>query len=296
VGVAAAALFVTATPAAAHGNPGIEPTNYRVRVRALIPNVGDIDVRPVDLGDHLRLTNRSGEAVDVLDFEGDIIVRVAAGDTGQWHEHRAVWDGGEPPAVRDDPDRRHVVRTWEVELRRDGERIIVSGDIVWIPPPSPWPWVALATAVFVAIVFASRMSWWRSAIAISLALAVIATVLLIAGRWGATTESTATKLGAAVYGLAGIALGIAALAWLLRARDPSAATPAVLVAGVVIVIAGGLADVGMLGHAELPTDLSPFLARLSVAVCLGTGAALVAAGALRLRPSASGRRSIPVRG
>ena len=291
--VVVGALVGTATPAAAHGNPGIEPTNFQVRVRDLIPSVDGIEVRPVDLGDQFQLENDSGALVEVLDFEGDVIVRVRSGETKQWHEHRAVWDGDEPPVVQEDPNRRHVVRTWEVELRRDGERIVLTGDIVWIPPPSPWPWVVLAIALCATILLASRASWWRAALAVTLTAAVIATTLLLAGRWAATTESTATKLGAAVYGLAGIVLGLAALVWLVRARDPSAATPVVLVAGVVIVIAGGLAHVGLLGHSELPTDLAPFLARLAVAVSLGTGAALVVAAALRLRPT--DRRSIPVR-
>ena len=293
LGVAGCAVVVAATPAAAHGNPGIEPTNYRVRVGALIPSVDGVEVRPVDLGDQFQLQNDSGALVEVLDFEGDVIVRVPSGETGQWHEHRAVWDGEEPPVVRGDPDRRHVVRTWEVELRRGGERIVLTGDIVWIPPPSPWPWIVLAIAVFAAVVVASRTSWWRAALAVTLTAAAIATALWLAGRWAATTESTATKLGGAVYGLAGITLGIAALVWLVRARDPTAATPAVLVAGVVIVIAGGLAHVGLLGHSQLPTDLSPFLARLAVAVALGAGAGLIAAAALRLRPPAT--RSIPAR-
>jgi hypothetical protein len=296
VALGVGALFVTAAPAAAHGNPGIEPTNYQVRVRDLVPDIDGIDVRPVDLGDQLQLINDSGKPVEVLDFEGDVIVRVAPGTTGQWHEHRAVWDGGEPPVVRNDRDHRHVVRAWEVELRRGGERVILTGDIVWVPPPSPWPWVVLAGALFAAILLASRTSWWKAALALSLTAAVIATALLLAGRWGATTESTASKLGAAVYGLAGIVLGVAALVWLIRARDPAAATPAVLVAGVVIVIASGLAHVGLLGHSQLPTDLSPFLARLAVAVSLGTGAAMVVAAALRLRPTVAGRRSIPARG
>jgi hypothetical protein len=294
--VGAVALVVTATPAAAHGNPGVEPTNYEVRVRRLIPNVSDIEVRPVDLGDQIQLRNDSDTAVEVLDFEGDLVVRVPPGATRQWHEHRAVWDGERPPAVRDAPDRRHVVRTWEVEMRRGGERIVLTGDIVWVPPPSPWPWVALASALFAAVVIASRTRRWKAALAVTLVATALASIALVAGRWGATTESTATKLGGAVYGLAGIGLAIAALVWLGRGRDPSTATPAVLVAGIVIAIAGGLAHVGLLGHSQIPTDLAPPLARLAVAVALGGGGALVVAAALRLRPAASARRAVSARG
>jgi len=284
LGTAAALIAFSAAPAAAHGNPGVQPTNYDVRVRSLIPSVDDVQVRPVDLGQQLELSNHSDEPVEILDFEGRLILRVQPGATGRWHEHRAVWNDGEPPVVQRDRDHRHVVRTWEVELRRGDQQIVVTGDIVWVPPPSPWPWVALAGAVAVLLVIATRTARWRSALATALAVAVAATGLQLIGRWGATTESLATKSAEGVYGLAGMALGITALIWLVRARDPYAATPAVLVAGVVIVIASGLAHVGLLGHSQLATTLPPSLARLAVAAALGLGGGLVVAAAWRLRP------------
>ncbi len=296
LGLAAGTLVLTAAPAAAHGDPGIEPTNYQTRVRGLIPAVAGIRITAVDLGDRLELANDSRDAVEVLDADGRPFLRVEPGETARWHEHRAVWDGGQPPAVRRDPDQRHVVRTWEVELRRHGDRIVATGDIVWIPPPSPWPWVALAAPLLGAVVLASRAHHFRLPLSVALVAAVVATALLLVGRWGATTESFGTKLAGAVYGLAGVVLGIAALAWLLRARDPSAATPAVLVAGIVILIAGGLAHVGLLGHSQLPTDLPALLARLSVAASLGLGVGLVAAAGLRLRPAPMRTRARPAEG
>jgi hypothetical protein len=284
LGVAATFVVSTAAPAVAHGNPGIEPANYQVRVRALTPNVDDVQVRPVDLGQLLELSNDSDEPIDVLNSEGKLTVRVPPGETRRWHEHRAVWNGAPPPVVERDPDRRHVVRTWEVNLRRVDETIVVTGDTVWVPPPSPWPWVALAIALGGVLVVASRAPRWRGAVAAALAVTVTATAVQLIARWSATTESVGTKLATDVYGIAGIVLGTTALVWLVRSRDPEAATPGVLVAGVVLVIAGGLAHVGILGHSQVATTLAPSVARLAVAATLGFGAGLVVAAAWRLRP------------
>jgi len=73
--------------------------------------------------------------------------------------------------------------------------------------------------------------------------------------------------------------------WIL-VRPPSNAIPAVLFAGLVVVAAGGLADLTVLTRSQLPTDLPDGIARLQVAIALGLGIGLAAAAALRLRPPA----------
>ena len=71
--------------------------------------------------------------------------------------------------------------------------------------------------------------------------------------------------------------------WLLR-RGLHAAAPLVLVAGLFVALAGGLADVTVLTRSQLPTTLPYGVARAIVAVALGLGAGLTIVGALRLRP------------
>jgi hypothetical protein len=73
--------------------------------------------------------------------------------------------------------------------------------------------------------------------------------------------------------------------WLVI-RPPSDAIPAVLFAGLVVAVAGGLADLTTLTRSQLPTDVPATIARLEVALALGLGAGLAASAALRLRPPA----------
>jgi hypothetical protein len=58
----------------------------------------------------------------------------------------------------------------------------------------------------------------------------------------------------------------------------------VLFAGLIVAVAGGLADLTTLTRSQLPTELPPAIARLDVALALGLGAGLAVAAALRLRP------------
>jgi ABC-type nitrate/sulfonate/bicarbonate transport system permease component len=105
------------------------------------------------------------------------------------------------------------------------------------------------------------------------------------GTWNATSASFATKIGASAYSVGGIALAVVALIWLV-VRPPSDAIPAVLFAGLVVAVAGGLADLTTLTRSQLPTDVPVTIARAEVALALGLGAGLAASAVLRLRPPA----------
>jgi hypothetical protein len=119
----------------------------------------------------------------------------------------------------------------------------------------------------------------------ALGVVVVSETAHVVGTWNATTASFATKIGASVYSMGGIALAVAALVWLVI-RPPSDAIPAVLFAGLVVALAGGLADLTTLTHSQLPTQVPATVARLEVALALGLGAGLAASAALRLRPPA----------
>jgi hypothetical protein len=215
--------------------------------------------------------------------------RIGSGDTVRWHEHRAHWMASQdPPAVRRDPDSRHVVQPFTIELRRQGETIEVTGDVVWIPGPSPWPWLLAALGLAVAVVAGSRLRRWPIVFVVALAGAMGATAAHLAGEWGATSASIASTLGGSVYAIGAVGLGAVAVALLLARDDPSDATPAVLIAGLVLALGAGLADLGSLGHSQVASTQTPALVRFEVAAALGLGVGLAAAAALRLRRPAPG--------
>ena len=120
----------------------------------------------------------------------------------------------------------------------------------------------------------------------ALGVVVVSETAHVVGTWDATSASFATKIGASVYSIGGIALAAVALVWLLI-RPPYNAIPAVLFAGLIVAFAGGLADLTTLTRSQLPIDVPTDVARLEVALALGLGAGLAASAALRLRPPAS---------
>ena len=212
--------------------------------------------------------------------------RIDAGQVARWHDHRAHWMGTEdPPEVARAPDKQHLVDHWSFQLRSGSQDITVTGDLLWVPGPSPWGWLAGAFAVAVIVVALSRTRVWQWVLVGALGLLAVTETAHVIGTWTATTASFASKLGASVYSLGGIALAVAALVWLI-VRPPSNAIPAVLFAGLIIAVAGGLADLTTLTRSQLPTDAPSTIARLEIMLALGVGAGLAASAALRLRPAA----------
>ena len=212
--------------------------------------------------------------------------RIGSGTVVRWHDHRAHWMGtDDPPAVTRAPDRRHVIDQWSFQLRRGSQDITVTGHLVWVPGPSPWKWVFGALAAAVLVVALSRTRVWQWVLVGALAVLAVSETAHVVGAWTATTAGFATKLGASVYSLGGIALAVVALVWLI-VRPPSNAIPAVLFAGLIVAVAGGLADLTTLTRSQLPTDAPATIARTEVMLALGLGAGLAAAAALRLRPPA----------
>jgi hypothetical protein len=222
--------------------------------------------------------------------------RIGSGDTVRWHDHRAHWMAEQDhPDVRRDPGARHVVQPWTVELRHDGGTIRVTGAVVWVPGPSPWPWLLAALVLTAAVAAVSRTRHWRAALVAASIVAIGAATAHVAGEWGATTESTASLLGASIYTIGGIALGSVAVVLLVVREDPSDATPALLMAGLVLALGTGLAGISALWHSQLPSTQPAGVVRLEIATVLGLGAGLVVAAALHLRGPARSRRAEPQR-
>jgi hypothetical protein len=334
--VAVGAVISTPEPAAAHGVGGIQPSNYETRIVSVRPAVAGLEVRSVDLGNRLEVTNRTGHEVVILGYDREPYLRVGPrgvyenvrspatyvnrtltggtpvparadsdarpvwrrvgdGPVARWHDHRAHWSvATDPPGVRAAPDRAQIVQRFRVELRDHGEPVVVHGFVRWVPGSSAWPWIGLALVLAGSVIALSRTRFARVGIAAVLVTVVVLETAHVIGGWGATTESTGTRLGASVYALGAIAVAVIALVWLLQ-RGLHAAAPLVLIAGLFLGLAGGLADVSVLTRSQLPTTLPYGIARAIVAVALGLGAGLTIAGALRLRPEPALRRRAPSR-
>jgi hypothetical protein len=209
---------------------------------------------------------------------------VSSEPVARWHDHRTHYMGrDDPPVVARDPDHAHVViRDWRVPLAYDGRRLAVTGDAHYVPGPSPWPWVLLAVALAALVAGLCRTRRWAAVMEAALGVLVVSESIHVLGAWQASNASLGSRALASLYSLGGIVVCALALIW-LRRRDPWAATPAVLVAGLFVFVAGGLADVTTLTRSQLPTSLPAGIGRLTVAVALGLGAGLVIAAAGRLR-------------
>ena len=118
--------------------------------------------------------------------------------------------------------------------------------------------------------------------AAALAAMLVGETAHVLGSWEGTTVSGVTKLAASAYALGGIAVGALALVWVLR-RGVRAAAPLLLLTGLFLALAGGLADVTVLYRSQLPTTLPDTWARLEVAAVIGLGVGVAILGAVRLR-------------
>src|SRR5215475_15374745 len=70
LGAALTLLLATATPAFAHGADAPDATNYRVTITAL-PALAGVEVRTIEAGARLQLTNHSGRNVEVLGYANE---------------------------------------------------------------------------------------------------------------------------------------------------------------------------------------------------------------------------------
>jgi hypothetical protein len=136
--VALAVVVLAAAPAGAHALGGVQPSNYRTRILAVRPAVGGLDLRVVDAGRRLQLTNTGPGDVTVLGYQWEPWLRVgpagvyentrspavalagprrvdaqppaadpnvrpswrrlSGASTVAWHDHRIHWEAAQAPA------------------------------------------------------------------------------------------------------------------------------------------------------------------------------------------------------
>ncbi|WP_433130110.1 hypothetical protein ACQPWW_06465 [Micromonospora sp. CA-240977] len=73
---ACAAALLTAAPAAAHGADAPDGTDYRTRTTGVTPQRPGLEVRVVEAGARLELTNDTGRAIEVIGYSGEPYLRV----------------------------------------------------------------------------------------------------------------------------------------------------------------------------------------------------------------------------
>lgn len=209
-------------------------------------------------------------------------IKISSNDWARWHDHRAHWMGTqEPPKVRAEPGREQVVQKIRIELRRGKETSVALGVVRWVPGSSILPGLTGALILAAIVTGASRTRGADKVVMAALGIAALGEIIHVVGAGNATTANFGAKLGASVYGLGGIAIALVALVWVAR-RGTTAAAPIVLVAGLFLVLGGGLADITVLSKSQIPSTFSPLIARLTVTLALGLGLGLTLAGALRL--------------
>jgi hypothetical protein len=211
-------------------------------------------------------------------------VRTGSGSTARFHWHLAHWmSPNHPPVVSADPGRVHELSEWELRLEHGGETIVASGDLRWVPGPSPVPYLLAGVVALAVLVALGRTRQWRLALVAGLVVVIAAESIHLIGLWTASTDSLGRRLLANLYSIVGIAFGAAALSRLVGRRDPYDGTPLALVAGLVLAVAGGLADLATLTSSSLPTDVPDDLARYLVTITLGAGTGVVVTAATHLR-------------
>jgi hypothetical protein len=195
-----------------------------------------------------------------------------------WHDHRAHWSGPDPQAVTAARGRRQVVvPNWQIPLRLGGRTLLLEGDVTWVPGPSPWPWALAAVVVFAAALAAARGPRRAQVLALVAVLAVAADAVHTVGALLASAAPLSAELNGTVTTVAGwVVAGLAAYR-LLRGRSESASI-FLLLGGILLTLAGALPDLTALGRSQLPTAVGPMPTRAAIAVTLGLGSAMVAAG------------------
>jgi hypothetical protein len=221
-------------------------------------------------------------------------VKVSSSPIRSWHDHRThLMTSEDPPIVQREPGSRHVViANWKIPVRDGGQRYSIVGDATYIPPASPWPWVAGAVVLAVGVVLLCRTRSWSVVMQLALLILIVSETIHVVGAWQASNAGIGSRFLASIYSIGGIGVCVLAL-WWLRRRDAWAAAPAVLIAGLFVFVAGGLADFTTLTRSQVPTTLPDGIARLTVTIALGLGLGLVIAAGFRLRAPPPPRRSEP---
>jgi len=313
VALALAAVCVAASPAAAHGVGGREPTNVRSRIVSVSPPVAGLAVTLIEDGERVEVTNRGPTEVTVLGYDDEPYLRVGPDGVFENTRSPAVFQNrslnatGDVPSSYDataEPEWRRVsgddhvrwhdhrahrmsggsfpTTQWTINLTANGRPVVVQGELAWIEAGPWWPWLLLTAVIAALVALAARVAW-RLTVTLVLALMCWAEVLHIVGSWSEVSLTLPGRIMASVFSFVAVALGVYAV--IRASRDsPSASAPVILVAAVVFVVAGGVGDVSSWFRSQIPSTLPAGTVRALVALAFGGGIGLVIASASHLVP------------
>jgi len=201
---------------------------------------------------------------------------VTSSATYQWHDHRTHWMSSSPPpqVSRDDNSAHVIYERWEIPLVIDGRAAVIAGDLVWAPPPSPTPWIALSVAVALAAGLALWSRWWRPAAALLAALGTATLVVDTLGYVALIDDTVANQLWA--FNFAVLALAATLRLAVHASRRTAEPTLAMMLAGLVLVVIGGLDRIDVFTSGFYLSSFPAALGRLTTAISLGIGAGLIA--------------------
>ncbi len=206
-------------------------------------------------------------------------------DTARWHDHRIHWGQPSPPdAVQAAPGRYHFIETWHLLVRDGARTVTVTGTLAWVPGPSPAPWFALAGTVAVGVLLIGFVRRWRVPLAAALGALVVADVLRAVGMVTGRSGSFHNQLGALPDdGIVGVIAWVGAaflVVWALRGRIGAAWGAAWI--GLWLGI-DGVPTAAVMWRSQVVTGYPTWFQRALVAVTVGLGLGLFAAGLLLVR-------------
>ncbi len=320
--VVAALVMFAAAPADAHGTSGPPAENFRSLIHGTQPRAAGFTVGLGPDREQVELRVSGPARVTVLGYQGEPYLRVDArgvfenrastavelnrtrvplatatktfhndpqwrkiseDPVARWHDHRSHWMGGAIPAVvRRAPDQTHVISTWQIPIRVDGRRASINGTIEWTPPPRAWPWWLLAGVLAIGLFVATRAGAARAVLGAAITVMAGAEAAHVWSTWTFSSGSAAGRIGEALPALGAVLVSVIALIWLVRRGEWSAA-PALILAGLFVLVSGGLADLPTLSHAYVPSRLAPDAARILVVLALGLGLGTAIVGAALLK-------------
>jgi hypothetical protein len=186
--------------------------------------------------------------------------------------------GALPPNIRQHPNQPQAVGPpWSVELLQGDARVVATGTLEWLPPPSALPWLAVVVVIgVVTALVASRPRAWRVT-GLLLASLVVVDVVHAVGLADVIAGSLATKVSrtasANVASIVAWVLAVIAIGLLMRRRDPGRQLG--VFAAMIMTIVGGIFDLAYLSKAVLPFGFDASVGRAVVAATLGLGSGLV---------------------
>lgn len=212
--------------------------------------------------------------------------KVSSGHVARWHDHRVHFMGGtNPPQVRAEPNKRHVITDdWQVSFVHGDMTTVASGDLVWVPGPSAAPLWILGLVLFVAVIVGARA---KPFVVVGAATAILVVVDIVhsfgigfanAGTFGSQLGRTLTS---STVSLPAWLVGGGAL-WFLKNRKVDGFFAAVF-CGLIVAVVGGMADLTVLTRSVVPYALPDSVSRLIVLLSLALGFGVAVSAGLSIR-------------